>query len=194
VIITGDFGGIWDDTENEKYWLEWLDSRNFTTLFVDGNHENFDLLNAYPVEVFCGGKVHKIMPSVIHLMRGEVFEIADRKFFTIGGGKSHDMSFRTAGLNWWSQEMPNNLEYLNAENNLAKHDYTVDCIISHCAPTSILSKISRYFNNDELTDFLEESVKVKCKYRKWFFGHYHVDAEIDEKHVCLFNSVIRIKR
>ena len=80
VIICGDFGGIWStDAENrqDKYWLEWLENKSFTTLFVDGNHENFDRLNSYPIEVWNGGKVHKIKSSIIHLMRGQVFR--DRK-------------------------------------------------------------------------------------------------------------------
>ena len=102
VVICGDFGGIWnydsryDDTHSafkdktslehgeskeEKYWLDWLDSKKFTLLFVDGNHENFDRLNAYPVEQWNNGKVHKIRPSVIHLMRGQIFEINDISFF-----------------------------------------------------------------------------------------------------------------
>lgn len=38
------------------WWRSWLNDRPFTTLFVDGNHENFDLLNAYPVENWHGGK------------------------------------------------------------------------------------------------------------------------------------------
>ena len=40
VIICGDFGGIWDVKESspqEKYWLDWLDRKPWTTLFVDGN-------------------------------------------------------------------------------------------------------------------------------------------------------------
>ena len=49
VIICGDFGGIWDtdtDSRYENYWLQWLDEKPFTTVFVDGNHENFDRLNS----------------------------------------------------------------------------------------------------------------------------------------------------
>ena len=38
-IITGDFGGVWDDSPREAYWLDWLEEKPFTTLFVDGNHE-----------------------------------------------------------------------------------------------------------------------------------------------------------
>ena len=44
VIICGDFGGIWTfEKENirEKYSLDYLNEKKFTTLFVDGNHENF---------------------------------------------------------------------------------------------------------------------------------------------------------
>ena len=63
VIITGDFGGIWDGSANERYWLDWLEKKPFTTLFVSGNHENYDLLAEYPVEEWCGGQVQKIRPS-----------------------------------------------------------------------------------------------------------------------------------
>ena len=59
VIITGDFGGIWGD-EEDAYILKKYNQRNFTTLFIDGNHENHDLLDKYPVEEWHGGKVHKI--------------------------------------------------------------------------------------------------------------------------------------
>ena len=45
VIVCGDFGAIWDSdgmSRFESYWLNWLDEKPFTTVFVDGNHENFD--------------------------------------------------------------------------------------------------------------------------------------------------------
>lgn len=40
VIILGDFGFPWRNPENkeDKYWLDWFDNKNFTTLFIDGNH------------------------------------------------------------------------------------------------------------------------------------------------------------
>ncbi len=72
LIILGDFGLVLEsdsESRTEKYWLDWLEKKPFTTLFVDGNHENFDRLDAYPVEEWNGGKVHKLRPSVIHLMR-----------------------------------------------------------------------------------------------------------------------------
>lgn len=51
VIITGDFGLIWKLDAEDQFWLKWLNKqKSFTTLFIDGNHENFDLLESYPIE------------------------------------------------------------------------------------------------------------------------------------------------
>ena len=94
VIICGDFGGVWNyitESMYEKHWLDWLNNRYFTTLFVDGNHENFERLYNYPVEKWHGGKVHKIRDSVFHLMRGEIFDIDNKKIFVFGGARSHDI-------------------------------------------------------------------------------------------------------
>ena len=48
VLICGDFGGVWNNGKEELYWRRWLDDKNFTTVFVDGNHENHDLLATFP--------------------------------------------------------------------------------------------------------------------------------------------------
>ncbi|MFL0194448.1 metallophosphoesterase [Clostridium sp. WILCCON 0269] len=86
VIICGDFGGIWNNSTEELNWRKWLEKKNFATLWIDGNHENFELLDKYPVTKWNGGKIHRISDSVIHLMRGQVFNIAGLKFFAMGGG------------------------------------------------------------------------------------------------------------
>ena len=70
VIICGDFGGVWYGDNEELYWRKWLDKKNFTTLFIDGNHENFDMLVSFPIVDFCEGKAHKISNKIYHLMRG----------------------------------------------------------------------------------------------------------------------------
>ena len=94
VIVCGDFGGVWDyqgETKQEEYWLDWLESRPFTVLFVDGNHECFTRLYEYPQKEYCGGRVHELRPHVLHLMRGEVFIIQGKRFFAFGGASSHDI-------------------------------------------------------------------------------------------------------
>jgi|GEM_PF-6093669 len=73
VIICGDFGGVRDGSNSEKEDLGWLERWLYTTLFVDGKHENYDKLVQFPVEDWCSGSVQRIRPHVLHLMRGQVF-------------------------------------------------------------------------------------------------------------------------
>ena len=40
-----------------------------------------------PVAEWHGGKVHRIRPHVLHLMRGQIFELEGCRFFTMGGAK-----------------------------------------------------------------------------------------------------------
>lgn len=75
VMIAGDFGGIWDGSAEERFWLDWLEAKPFTTLFLSGNHENFDMLAEFPIEDWHGGRVQHIRPSVIHLLRGQIYDI-----------------------------------------------------------------------------------------------------------------------
>lgn len=100
VIICGDFALVWSEDQESKretWWLDWMENKSYTTLVVDGNHENFTRLNTLPVEEWHGGRVHKIREHVIHLMRGEMFTLNDQSVFAFGGARSHDIDgFATA--------------------------------------------------------------------------------------------------
>jgi len=193
VIILGDFGLTWDESEDRKYWLKWLDDKNFTTLFLDGNHENFDSLYKYPVVDFLGGKTHQIRPSIYHLMRGEIFTIEGLKFFTFGGGISIDKMYRVEGVSWWPQEIPNYAEIENGYQNLEKNDWIVDYVLTHAAPSRLSLMLHSHHNeSDEVTRILDQfEEKIICK--KWFFGHHHIDEEIDDKFKVFYNKIERIK-
>lgn len=193
LVICGDFGLVWDNSPEEKYWLDWLNDKNYTTLFVDGNHENHPLLNSYPEEIWNGGKVHKIRDSVLHLMRGQVFTIDSRTFFTMGGADSVDKDWRTPGKSWWPEEMPSNDEYEEAIQNLKLHNHQVDYIITHTAPTSIVNQlIPEIKPPDQLTNFLE-GIKTGTQYKHWYFGHFHGDRDIDKKHTLLYYNIIPLE-
>ena len=192
LIICGDFGAIWDGGKEDFFWQNWLDTRNFTTLFVDGNHENFPMLYEYPLIDYKGGKVHKIKDSVYHLMRGEVFTIEDKKFFAMGGASSHDKEFRKSGVSWWPEELPSEKEYKNATDNLDANNREVDYIITHCAPISIQARLAPDYAVDGLINFFEYIYESDIKYTKWYFGHYHDDVDIDDKHTCLYYDIRRI--
>ena len=218
VIICGDFGIIWKviESKEEKWWLKWLDDKPFTTLFVDGNHSNFDRLYQYPVVDFHGGKAHKISDSVYHLMRGEVFDLQGKKFFTFGGASSHDIRdgildpvidadkirkwrndydklFRINGVSWWQQELPSEEEMQNGLNNLKANDYKVDFVITHCAPQTVASVFSYgLYEPDILTMYFNGLLDNGLEFDKWIFGHYHDNRQIMSKFIMLYEQIIRI--
>ena len=188
VIILGDFGLIWDNSGEGYYWREWLNQKPWTTLFIDGNHENFTLLNNFPKEKWHNGIIHKISNSIFHLCRGQIFEIDKKKFFTMGGATSHDKGFRREYVSWWPEEMPNYMEYEDALYNLTQNHWKVDYILTHCAPVTIQKRINQNYKTDVLTLFLEQ-IMVECQFKKWFFGHYHQDRNFDNKFYCLYNII-----
>lgn len=199
LVIAGDFGvGFWDGRMwAEETFYDWLETRPYTVLFVDGNHENFDKLYSCPVSEWNGGRVHKLRSNVIHLMRGEIFRIEGRTIFVFGGGYSIDKPLRKEGFSWWPQELPSAEEYENAERNLARFDFRVDHIITHTAPQETLYYLThmRSFGirgdipeDRELTTFLD-TVRQRTAYTSWYFGHYHIDAEIWRGQTALLHAV-----
>lgn len=196
LIIAGDFAGVWDGADYDAYILKAYNKRNFTTLFIDGNHENHDLLDKYPVEEWHGGKVHKISDRVIHLMRGQVFEIDGMKFFTMGGAESTDKHLRDEGESWWAREMPSDEEYEEALFNLERVNFEVDFVLTHCAPEgyigSHLAGTVRRSKN-RLTEFLDSLISEHgLKFKHWYFGHYHRDLDWD-RFSLVFGRIVKIE-
>lgn len=192
VIVCGDFGLVWDNKPEERYWRKWLDEKPWTTLFVDGNHENFELLNTYPVEEWHGGRIHRISEKTIHLMRGNVFSLEGASFFTFGGAASHDKEWRLPGLSWWPEELPSDEELRQANDVLAQCNNQVDYIISHCAPSLIQGRLNPTYKIDRLTEYFEY-VRETVKFKRWYFGHYHEDVDFDDGFSCLLDRVLPLE-
>lgn len=202
LIICGDFGCIWDGASFDRFWLNCLESLPFTTVFVDGNHENFSVLNTYPTEEWHGGKVHKIRSNIFHLKRGEIFDIEGEKYFAFGGAASHDGDYRVEGKSWWKEELPVESEVDNAWNNLAKHNYKVDYVLTHDVykkhPLSSKYPVDLSLYGPEFLNIhnVLQGFEDKIEYKKWFTGHYHHDLVHydDKKRPCcsLFNKVVDI--
>lgn len=195
VIIAGDFGGVFLLDRTDKYIQKNYNERNFTTLFVDGNHENHDALDAYPVEEWHGGKIHRIADSVFHLMRGQVFEIGGKTFFTMGGAESTDRQYRKEGKTWWTREMPSIEEYEEAITNLEKCGGKVDYVITHCAPEATLCALNMpdmYFRSvNELTSFFD-TIAQTIQFKAWYFGHYHDDSDCGKFHL-LYRRIVEVE-
>lgn len=201
VIICGDFGLVWGgaNQKSDRYWLKWLSQKPWTTLFVDGNHENHDLLNSYPVDMWHGGKIHRITDSIYHLMRGEIFEINGLNFLAFGGAFSHDIMYREEGISWWQNELPIQTEVDNALDHLEEHHHQVDIILTHDAPTDIHDSLQLYpidmspydVQYINIISFLQ-SIKETTSYQYWFIGHYHINKNIDN-HYILYDDIVELK-
>lgn len=220
VIICGDFGLVWDYTgegASEAYWLKWLEEKPFTTVFVCGNHENFNRLYSYPVKEWHGGKVHVIRPSVLHLMRGEVYDIEGLKFFAFGGASSHDIRdgiieydedgkwretarkwsnqgkmFRIKNVSWWERELPTEKEMQNGIDNLKRCGNKVDYIVTHSPSASVIALLGRgLYDQDVLTKYLED-IRSNTEYKKHFCGHMHINKAVNDKDILLYEQIVRI--
>ena len=194
-----------------------MNQKPFTVLFVDGNHENFDRLNKYPVIDLHGGKAHQIKENIYHLMRGELFDLCGKKVFAFGGARSHDIAdgildpaeyknwkqeakkwdrnekmYRIKGLSWWEQELPSNEELLHELQTLENCGYKVDFIVSHCCPQSIASILSdKFLKPDILTSYFDKILEA-TKFNHWFFGHYHDNRNIYGKFHLLYDQIVKV--
>ena len=193
LIICGDFGMIWDGSETDSWWLDWLGKKPYTTLFIDGNHENFDLLAQYPVSEWNGGLVQEIRPGILHLMRGQMFTIDGLRFFAMGGAESHDKEYRREGVSWWKQELPSPEEIGAARETLDACGWETDFVITHSLPSSVQTALFRGYGKNRLTDFFDE-LSARLQYRKWFSGHYHIDLNINfaRNMRAIYNDILQI--
>lgn len=196
LIVCGDFGFLWNKSEKEKKALEVLKKKKYTICFVDGTHENYDILNAYKPYRYKGGNAHKIAQNIYHLLRGEIFTFDKKTFFCMGGGESTDIEMRTEGESWWKDEMPDADELMNGARNLKEAEYQVDYVITHEAP-AIAKDFIRLHTNQEmrmtpLNTYLQELMK-SVEYNHWFFGSLHMDINISKKMTAVFNDVIKIR-
>lgn len=218
VIVCGDFGMCWASDRSFIYNCEFFYRTPCTVLWVQGNHENYDMLREFAVENWHGGKVrHIVRDKVILLERGQVFEIEGKKFFTFGGASSYDIQggvldrkdadfaekvkrakeqklpYRIFRENWWPEELPSKMEMFEGLKNLESVNNEVDYIITHCCASSIQSSLGRMqgqvYEQDVLTDYFEQVEKQVC-YKHWYFGHYHDDMRVDEKHTLLYRAVL----
>lgn len=216
VIVCGDFG-YWKDTEEQNYWLDWLDNKSFTTLWVDGNHENFDKLKEIEVVNWERGKAQFIRPSIIHLLRGQVFTIDDCKIFTFGGARSHDIdggvldlddpnflkkkqvlestmqNYRINHVSWWHEEQPSLEEMEEGFRNLEAHQNKVNYIVTHDCAAYTKVFVNQYPKdaNDYLPNYLQQ-IKEKASFKKWYFGHHHQDKAVNDQETVIYKKIIQI--
>ena len=216
LVILGDFGAIWGNgnaqapelSTTDQLLLAWYEGQPWTTLFVDGNHENHDLIDSFETSERFGGKVQVVPrhPHVIHLMRGEAYDIPTGggksvRCLVMGGANSMDKAWRTAGESWWAREMPSQAEYERCAATLERVGFSVDYVFTHELPYDSLPEVLTWINTgtahtpkqDELRNFLQwmDGQLDKSRLKGWYTGHYHVDKTLaDGLHHVLFQNIV----
>ena len=73
-----------------------------------------------------------------------------------------------------------------------KHHNSVDFIVTHCAASSTAALLSLgMYKPDMLTNYLEE-IRQTVQFKKWFFGHYHDNRNVNAEEILLWEQIIRI--
>ncbi len=196
LIVCGDFGYIFKGDKEEKKVIDFFATRRFVTAFVDGTHDNMDIINRSRVTYWHGGMVHRIKGNLIHLMRGQIFDIEGNRFFTFGGGESTDKDMRIDSGNWWREEEPTPYEMAEAAKKLDEAACKVDYIITHEPPSLVKSAMMLRKGSqnrvNKLNGFFEE-IAAACDFKHWYFGSLHEDRVITPRYTCVFNKTIKIE-
>lgn len=185
LIVLGDIGLKFEDTaENHEFTNYFLNIKK-NIAFIDGNHENFAYINSFPVDTWKSGTVNRLSEHIVHMKRGSVFEIEGKCFFAFGGCKSSP-KWAEMGL-WYAGEEATEEECRYAYENLKKHNFKVDYVLTHKYESGPVGP-KTCINLMKLTEFIEGNVA----YRKWYSGHWHRREIVDAKHELVYDSLITV--
>ena len=184
LIILGDLGLYFGGSEENLRFTEWFLSLEIPILIVDGNHENFARLNAFPLETRFGNTVNRLGKSIFRLQRGRIYEIEGKSFFVMGGCKS-SAKWAKMGL-WYEGEEPSGEEISRAYASLTEQGNEVDYILTHKYEPSETERDPRTLEG------LRNYIDAEVSFRHWYAGHWHRKIEVDEKHTVVFDEPLAL--
>ena len=86
---------------------------------------------------------------------------------------------------------------LNAAKNLTAHDFTVDYVITHTAPARFVDQVadmSQWIDGCKTSQLLS-GLEELMTYKKWYFGHFHVDYIRDDSVAAwMYQDVVPIEK
>jgi predicted phosphodiesterase len=141
--------------------------------FVDGNHEDFDRLHAFPV---AKDGTRPVTERVRHLPRGYAWTWSGVRFLACGGAVSMDQRRRIAHLSWWPQEALTELDV-----RACRRRGRADVVVSHDCPDRVHLPLddSGRWPEPMLTAAAQhrETLRyaiTRARPRVIVHGHYHV--------------------
>ena len=190
LIVCGDFGFIWNGSEKEKKILKKIGKLPYNVLFVEGSHDNYDLLEDYPEEVWCGGRTRHITGRLRQLMRGQVFEIAEKTVFSFGGGQSDDTVDLIEGENWWRREIPSEHELEEGLRNLEAAGNSVDFVVTYEPPSKLHDFLDHNSGDRNHINTYLNDVYEQLSFQPWFFGKLHLNKLMQPKYYAVYDQIV----
>lgn len=170
ILQVGDLGYWPRATQWHEALGEFLDERDVTLYFADGNHEDHDMLDAQPT-----GKPLDAAGRIYHVKRGDVLNFGGHRVLFFGGAVSVDKEWRTPGHSWFDREVCDFNEFKKA------WDATnIEYVVAHDLPWVAKPQYPEYSmwpkyltdagrsNREQLTGLAE-----RLQPRTWFAGHHH---------------------
>lgn len=191
LLICGDFGFVWDGSKAEQKLLKKIGSRRHDTVFVEGCHDNYDLLREYPIVPYRGGQARKICGNIYQLLRGECYQICGKSVFAFGGGDSEEQGLN--GSRWWPEEQPSEQDQQHGVDILREYRGKVDLIITHDAPAQIKRFIQMEDTESSCIHHYLDYIAQQCSFERWFFGRYHMDKVIPPRYYAVFQQVHKVE-
>lgn len=131
IVQLGDFG-YWPHNRKSEEFLatveDYTEDTGIRFLWIDGNHENHDAIDAMYHMQDKGSMFWGITDKFVHAHRGARWEWSGRRFLACGGAYSIDKDFRTPGHDWFPQET---ITYADVSRCGTKK---VDVLLTHDAP------------------------------------------------------------
>ena len=194
LIVLGDFGYTWNKQILKEYNYE------VPTFVIDGNHENYTILNECPNTPMLGGEVGVIKNRVYRLHTGEVYEFNGLKVFVFGGALSIDKDYRIPYVSWWPEEIPTMKEYNRALENLEKANWDIDLFLAHTCSEEVCKKFFNYpYKITDPTEKMISQLEAEIKSHnpnsdyKFLFGHHH-SLRLSQKYISLYTETVRVNK
>lgn len=194
LLVLGDFCLPWDCPPNEQDndLMGRISQFPWTTAFIDGNHENHDMLSTLPTARVFDATAGRLAKGIYHLRRGRVYSICGHKMLTMGGAMSQDADILKKSGSWWPEEVPNAKERAACDRAIKKHPQ-IDIVATHTPPTRQLISHAKScdmnWEPDEFCDWLQTHVADKVRFRAWFYGHMHDDRPWETPYTPLMHVI-----
>lgn len=180
LVQVGDFG-LWAGRDGERFLAAVSAAAvesGVHVLWLDGNHENFDLLDTFPVDP--ATRVRPVVPYVAHLPRGSRWTWGGLRFAAVGGATSLDVARRTPGCSWWPQEA-----LTAAQAHRVAAEGPCDVLLTHDCPEGVaipgVDRVSsrRWWPEDALRTAWAHREQLAVLVAELspthlFHGHFHV--------------------